>query len=94
VLVVLGATAAWPDAVDVELTIRSEEWQGIGDGHGHLHARQVIVEAGGRRAAARTRRARLWLPAAGGGVAVVDELAEVRPFRSSHTPNSGEKRAL
>ena len=87
VLVVLGATATWPDATDVELTIHGEEWQGIGDGHGHLRARQVVVEAGGRRAAARTRRVRLWLPAAGGGVAAVDELAEVRPFRVP--PNSG-----
>ena len=40
---------------DVGLSLRSEEWHGIGDGHGHLHARQVVVEAGGRRAAARTR---------------------------------------
>jgi hypothetical protein len=91
VLVVLSATATWPDAVDVELAIRSEEWHGIGDGHGHLHARQAIVEAGGRRAAARTRRVRLWLPAAGGGVAAVDELAEVRPFPAS---NVGWKQAL
>src|SRR5262245_4757508 len=85
VLVVLGATATWPDAVDVELTIRCEEWHGIGDGHGHLHARRVIVEAGGRRAAVRTRRVRLWLPAAGGGVAAVDELAEVHLFRSERS---------
>ncbi len=91
VLVVLSATATWPDAVDVELAIRSEEWHGIGDGHGHLHVRQAIVEAGGRRAAARTRRVRLWLPAAGGGVAAVDELAEVRRFPS---PNVGWKQAL
>jgi hypothetical protein len=47
----------------------------------------VIVEAGGRRAAARTRRVSLWLPAAGGGVAAVDELAEVRAFRVP--PNFG-----
>jgi hypothetical protein len=89
VLVVLGASATWPDAADVELAIRNEEWQGIGDGHGHLRARQVIVEACGRRAASRTRRVSLWLPAAGGGVAAVDELAEVRPFRSCRLPNPG-----
>jgi hypothetical protein len=104
VLVVLGDSATWPDAPDVELSIRSEEWQGIGDGHGHLHARQVVVEAGGRRAASRARCVRLWLPAAGGGVAAVDELAEVHPFRPfpsdrsdrslRHVPNSGKKRAL
>ena len=85
VLVVLGDTATWPDAPDVGLSLASEEWHGIGDGHGHLYARQVVVEAGGRRAAARARRVPLWLPAAGGGVAAVDELAEVRPFRSERS---------
>jgi hypothetical protein len=85
VLVVLGDTTMWPDALDVELSIRSAEWHGIGDGHGHLHARQVVVEADGRRAAARTRRVSLWLPAAGGGVAAVDQLAEVRPLRSERS---------
>ena len=82
---------AWPDAPDVGLSLAGSEWHGIGDGHGHLRARHVIVEATGRRSASRARRVPLWLPAAGGGVAAVDELAEVRPFRA---PNSGEKRAL
>jgi len=85
VLVVLGDTATWPDALDTELSIASAAWHGIGDGHGRLRARQVVVEAGGRRAAARARRVSLWLPAAGGGVATVDELAEVRPFRAERT---------
>jgi hypothetical protein len=80
VLVVLGDGATWPDAPDVGLSVVGEEWHGIGDGYGHLRARQVVVETGGRRAAARARRVPLWLPAAGGGVAAVDELAEVRPF--------------
>ena len=100
VLLVLGDVASWPDAPDVTLSITGEEWHGIGDGHGHLRARHVDVEATGRRAAARARQASLWLPAAGGGVVAVDELAEVRPFRppsgSSPDPsaNSGEKRVL
>jgi hypothetical protein len=29
------------------------------------------------------KQVELWLPAAGGGVAVIDELATVRPLRSS-----------
>jgi hypothetical protein len=71
---------AWPEAPDVRLAITASEWVGLGAGHGHLRARRVTVEADGRRGAARPRRADLWLPAAGGGVAVVEPLAEVRPF--------------
>jgi hypothetical protein len=81
VLVVLGDSASWPDAPDVGLSLVSSQWHGIGDGHGHLRARQVVIEASGRRAAARARQVPLWLPAAGGGVAAVDELAEVHPIR-------------
>jgi hypothetical protein len=81
VLIVLGDS--WPEAPDVRLSIVRAEWEGLGEGYGHLHARRAVVEAGGRRAAARTRQVELWLPAAGGGVASVDELATVRPLRSS-----------
>lgn len=81
VLVVLGD--GWPEAPDVHLRITRAEWHGIGDGHGHLQSRRVTVEAGGRRGAARARQVELWLPAAGGGVATVDELATVRPLRTA-----------
>jgi hypothetical protein len=63
------------------VTITSAEWKGIGDGYGHLQARRITVETTGRRGAARPRRTELWLPAAGGGIATVDELATVRPLR-------------
>lgn len=89
VLVVLDGgshgNTAWPDAPDVALSITSSEWHGIGNGHGHLSARRVHVEATGRRAAARTRHVSLWLPAADGGVAAGGELAEVRPLRAERT---------
>jgi hypothetical protein len=81
VLVLLGDDRAWPEAADVRLSIVQAEWEGIGDGHGHLHARRVVIETTGRRAAARTRRAELWLPAPGGGVASAEPLAAVRPLR-------------
>jgi Zn-dependent alcohol dehydrogenase len=82
VLVVLGDEGAWPDAPDVQLSIERADWVGLGAGHGHLRARRVVVVASGRRGAARPRRADLWLPAAGGGIAEVETLAEVRPLRS------------
>lgn len=66
VLVVLGR---WEGA-DVRLAVVSSRWTGLGRGAGHLRARRVEVVAEGRGAAARPRRAALWLPAEGGGVAL------------------------
>ena len=80
VVILLGDS--WPETPDVRLTIVRAEWEGIGDGYGHLQARRVTVEADGRRAAARARRVDLWLPAADGRVAAVDELATVSPLRA------------
>jgi len=62
----------WPEPVDLQLTVTRTRWHGLGEGHGHLGARRVRIESGGRRAAARARRVDLWLLAAGGGVATVD----------------------
>lgn len=67
VLVVRGPT--WGEGEDMRLSIGRTEWRGLGPGHGRLRARRVEVIATGRRAAARERRAWLWLPAADGGVA-------------------------
>ena len=83
VLVVLGD--GWPEAPDVRVRVTRAEWLGIGEGHGHLQSRRVRIEADGRRGAARLRQVELWLPAVGGGVASVDELATVRPLRSDLT---------
>ena len=95
VLVVLGGETPgapaprtqqlWPEAPDVRLSIIRSEWTGLGDGHGHLRARKITIEIDGRRGAARHRRVDLWLPAAGGGVAEVEPLAEVRPFTRRST---------
>lgn len=69
VLVMLGVTGQ--DAVDVVMRSSAPEWEGAGEGHGHLHARRLSVEAGGRRIP-RPRRAELWLPNSQGGTAVAD----------------------
>jgi hypothetical protein len=43
------------------LSISQSEWHGIGDGHGHLAAREVTVTVTNRMTG-RPRTARLWLP--------------------------------
>jgi hypothetical protein len=70
----------WPEGADVALRVVQATWEGLGEGHGHLRARRVTVEAGGRREAARTRRAELWLPSADGTVEEV--LPEPVPLRA------------
>ncbi len=58
---VLAVTGdGWPGAVDVRLNIVSGRWCGLEDGCGHLWGREVEVVAGGRGAASRERRARIW----------------------------------
>jgi hypothetical protein len=62
---VLMPTGAWPGA-DLELTLETTAWSGLGDGHGHLAAREVHVRARGRGAATRPTEAWLHLPAVNG----------------------------
>jgi len=45
----------------VRLTASEPSWAGVGQGHGHLRARRLIVEA--RRGTAPPRRGALWFPA-------------------------------
>jgi hypothetical protein len=72
----VGACRAAPPglAVDLRLTITASTWEGVGDGHGHLRGRRVVVEADGRGAAARSRRGELWLPGPDGGVAQTENV--------------------
>ncbi|WP_395692784.1 hypothetical protein [Nocardioides sp.] len=50
----------WPRA-EVRLTTRELAWSGVGEGHGHLRSRRILVEA--QRGSAPPRRGALWLPA-------------------------------
>ncbi|MCD9623588.1 hypothetical protein [Rhabdothermincola salaria] len=52
-------------ACDVILGVTEVRWEGLGQGHGHLRRRQVVVTADGRGRAARPRRGEVWLPADG-----------------------------
>jgi len=75
--VLLRTGTGWQEGADVRLRVTSGAWEGLGDGHGHLRARQVEVMVGGRRAAGREQRMRLWLPSADGTV----ELVQAPPVR-------------
>lgn len=70
-LVVLGD---WPRA-EVRLTTRSPAWSGVGEGHGHLRARRILVEA--HRGSAPPRRGALWFPAEDQTYRRADELLAV-----------------
>jgi hypothetical protein len=59
VMLVLGDPGAL--SCDGVLDAGGGEWAGLGDGHGHLQQRRVVVEATGRRLHGR-RRCRLALP--------------------------------
>ncbi len=59
-LFVLGA---WPQA-EAMLSLTGSSWHGIGQGHGHLTAREVTITVT-TRTAGRPRSARLWMPDAG-----------------------------
>jgi hypothetical protein len=56
-LIVLGP---WPQS-EAMLSISESTWTGIGNGHGHLAARQVTVTVSSRLAT-RPRSTRVWLP--------------------------------
>lgn len=62
VLVLLGPPGRWQEGPDLVLEVTRSRWEGLGDGHGRLRRRQVVVEAGGRRRASRPRTVELTLP--------------------------------
>jgi hypothetical protein len=56
-MLVLGS---WPQT-EAMLTLSDSTWHGIGEGHGHLAAREVTVTVT-NRVSGRPRSARLWMP--------------------------------
>jgi hypothetical protein len=80
VLAVMGD--GWPGVVDVRLNIVTGRWSGLEDGCGHLWGREVEVVTGGRGAASRERRARIWFgrPPLGPGA------SELEPVRGEAGP--------
>ncbi|MCU1453956.1 MAG: hypothetical protein JWN46_2102 [Acidimicrobiales bacterium] len=79
-----GRPDAWAEAPDLRVAVVASAWLGLGPGHGHLQARRATVEVTGRRAAARPRRADLWLPGPDGRLAPLESpsvpIAPVHPI--------------
>lgn len=71
------AAPAWPLGADLRLSTGRSRWVGLGQGYGRLVGRQVEVVVDGRRAAARERRAWLWLPGPDGAAGRADGPAGV-----------------
>jgi len=69
VLLLLGERRALStgDQVDMVIDTADAEWDGLGDGHGHLRRRRVVVSATGRRIP-RPVEHDLWLPGASAAV--------------------------
>ncbi|PXY38177.1 hypothetical protein BA062_05490 [Prauserella flavalba] len=82
---VLLSLGPWPGA-EVELRCGPVSWSGLGEGHGYLREREVVVDVAGRGAAARPFRASLLLPGPGGAVATAGAAA-----RPSYAPAEGVK---
>jgi hypothetical protein len=78
---VLLVAGPWPGA-QVQLSVESASWEGVGRGHGLLRRRQVRVTASGRGAASVPRTAELWLPGPDGSVhSVATPAADARRTR-------------
>jgi hypothetical protein len=58
---VLVPVGQWPGA-DLTLAVTGTTWHGLGQGRGRLRSHELEVYVQGRGAAARGRRATLWLP--------------------------------
>lgn len=86
-------------SAQVRLTVTAAVWEGIGDDEtgrpGHLLRRRVTVEATGRGAASRPRRAELWLPGSDGTLAAVaaDPAVLGRQRRARHPALDGAAHA-
>jgi hypothetical protein len=78
---VLVSLGDWAEPADLRLAVTASTWQGLGQGHGRLQARQVEVVVAGRGAAARERRVLLWLPSPNGAIAAAAPPGEGRSPR-------------
>lgn len=70
--VLIHTGGRWAPGADVQLDVARSEWGGLGCGHGVLRSRRVVIDGGGRGAAARPRSTELFLPDPAGSAARVD----------------------
>jgi hypothetical protein len=77
ILVVVHETKSSTSSLsaDIRLTATTEQWQGVGSGHGHLQRRRVLLQLDGRRRA-RTSAHHVWLPDHHGQLSSVETTTE------------------
>ena len=77
ILVVVNETNSSTSSLsaDIRFTATTEQWQGVGSGHGHLQRRRVLLQLDGRRRA-RTSAHSVWLPDHRGQLSSVETTAE------------------
>ncbi|EAR24121.1 hypothetical protein A20C1_02614 [marine actinobacterium PHSC20C1] len=68
---------SWPQS-EAMVSLGESLWHGIGDGHGHLAAREVTVTVTSK-SAARPRSARLWLPDSSETIRAYSDHETVKP---------------
>ena len=80
VLVIVGEPSSV--SADIRLTAHTVQWEGLGEGYGHLRRRLVTLEMDGRRCP-RPRTHTVWLPDVHGALASVDATCVTReqPYR-------------
>ena len=71
---ILISCGDWPRS-EARLSMHDVEWVGLGQGHGHLQARQATIEV--QRGTAPARRRRLWLPDASQAIRRVESVPSV-----------------
>jgi threonine dehydrogenase-like Zn-dependent dehydrogenase len=75
VLVIVGESSSV--SADIRLTARTVQWEGLGEGYGHLRRRLVTLDMDGRRCP-RPRTHTVWLPDTRGALAPVDTTGATR----------------
>lgn len=83
----------WPGSHDLRLVARTEAWEGLGDGHGHLRRRRLSVEAAGRRAGVRPAAVSVWLPGPDGSLSAVESSSTAESSSGSTTRSARSTRS-
>ncbi|MGI8867303.1 MAG: hypothetical protein ACR2F6_00240 [Mycobacteriales bacterium] len=92
VVVPLETAARRWEGADVRLTATAGHWEGLESGVGRLRTHRLTVESSGRGAAARPRRAEIWLPAKTAPIQV-ENADDTRISTTDGTWSAPERRA-
>lgn len=88
--IIIDVANSWPEAPDLVLEVTGQQWSGLGDGHGVLTARQVMIEVSGRRGV-RPRQIPLWLPGPSSGPEVINpdsrSFLQINAMRAAISPH-------